>query len=258
LGNGEGDVAIITGPNMSGKSTYIRQVALLTLMAQMGSFIPAKEAAIGLVDRIFTRVGASDELTRGQSTFMVEMTETAVILNNATEKSLVILDEIGRGTSTYDGLALAWAITEHIANNIKCRTLFATHYHELTELGQLLENVKNCNVAVREWMDEIVFLHKIISGGTDKSYGIHVAKLAGVPKTIIERSREILQDLENTFAKEASGEQLGRYKKTDADEASLFVQKNKFVLDKLASIDVNNLTPLEAINLLNQIKKELA
>jgi DNA mismatch repair protein MutS len=257
LGNGDGDVAIITGPNMSGKSTYIRQVALLTLMAQMGSFIPAKEATVGLVDRIFTRVGASDELTRGQSTFMVEMTETAVILNNATEKSLVILDEIGRGTSTYDGLALAWAITEHIANSIKCRTLFATHYHELTELGQLLENVKNCNVAVREWMDEIVFLHKIIAGGTDKSYGIHVAKLAGVPKTIIERSREILQDLENTFAKEASGEQLGRYKKSDADEASLFVQKNKSILDKLASIDVNNLTPLEAINLLNQIKHEM-
>jgi DNA mismatch repair protein MutS len=256
LGNGEGDIIIITGPNMSGKSTYIRQVALLVLMAQMGSFIPAKEAAIGLVDRIFTRVGASDELTRGQSTFMVEMTETAVILNNATEKSLVVLDEIGRGTSTYDGLALAWAITEHIANAIKCRTLFATHYHELTELGSLLSNVKNCNVAVREWMDEIVFLHKIVPGGTDKSYGIHVAKLAGVPKTIVERSKEILQDLENTFAKEASGEQLGRYKK-QADEETLFVQKNKSVLDKLANVDVNSLTPIEAINLLNQIKREM-
>ena len=228
LGNGEGDVVIITGPNMSGKSTYIRQVALLVLMAQMGSFIPAKEATIGLVDRIFTRVGASDELTRGQSTFMVEMTETAVILNNATEKSLVILDEVGRGTSTYDGLALAWAITEHIANIIKCRTLFATHYHELTELGQLLENVKNCNVAVREWMDEIVFLHKIIPGGTDKSYGIHVAKLAGVPKTIIERSKEILQDLENTFAKEASGEQLGRFKKSQDEQSFLSRRINPF------------------------------
>jgi DNA mismatch repair protein MutS len=256
LGNYKGDVVIITGPNMSGKSTYIRQVALLVVMAQMGSFIPAKEATVGLIDRIFTRVGASDELTRGQSTFMVEMTETAIILNNATEKSLVVLDEVGRGTSTYDGLALAWAITEHIANAIKCRTLFATHYHELTELGSLFENVKNCNVAVREWMDEIVFLHKIIPGGTDKSYGIHVAKLAGVPKTIIERGKEILQDLENTFAKEASGEQLGRYKKS-ADEETLFVRKNKSVLDKLASINVNNLTPLEAINLLNQIKKEM-
>ena len=152
-------------------------------MAQMGSFIPAKEAEIGLVDRIFTRVGASDELTRGQSTFMVEMTETANILNNATAKSLVILDEVGRGTSTYDGLALAWAITEHLATRLKCRTLFATHYHELTELAELFDNVKNCNVAVREWMDEVVFLHKIIPGGTDKSYGIHVAKLAGHPET---------------------------------------------------------------------------
>jgi len=180
LGNGAGDCAIITGPNMSGKSTYIRQVALLTLMAQTGSFIPANQATIGLVDRIFTRVGASDELARGQSTFMVEMTETANILNNATDKSLVILDEVGRGTSTYDGLSLAWAITEHIATKIKCRTLFATHYHELTELSELFGNIKNYNVAVREWADEVVFLHKILPGGTDKSYGIHVAKLAGV------------------------------------------------------------------------------
>ena len=178
LGDGKGDCVIITGPNMSGKSTYIRQAALLVLMAQTGSFIPAKEATIGLVDRIFTRVGASDELVRGQSTFMVEMTETANIINNATEKSLVILDEVGRGTSTYDGLSLAWAITEHIAGKIKCRTLFATHYHELTELSELFANIKNCNVAVREWMDEVVFLHKILPGGTDKSYGIHVAKLS--------------------------------------------------------------------------------
>ena len=176
------DLAIITGPNMAGKSTYIRQAALLVLLAQTGSFIPAKEAQIGVADRIFTRVGASDELTRGQSTFMVEMTETANILNNATDRSLVILDEVGRGTSTYDGLSLAWAITEHLANAVKCRTLFATHYHELTELGQLLVNVKNLNVAVREWAGDVVFLHKIIPGGTDKSYGIHVAKLAGIPK----------------------------------------------------------------------------
>jgi len=195
LGGQAGDYLIVTGPNMSGKSTYIRQVALLVLMAQTGSFIPAKDAEIGLVDRIFTRVGASDELVRGQSTFMVEMTETANIINNATEKSLVILDEVGRGTSTYDGLALAWAVTEHIANKIKCRTLFATHYHELTELAELFANVKNCNVAVREWMDEVVFLHKILPGGTDKSYGIHVAKLAGVPKPILQRSSEILEEL---------------------------------------------------------------
>ncbi len=256
LGDSEGDVAIITGPNMAGKSTYIRQAALLVLMAQTGSFIPAKEATIGIVDRIFTRVGASDELMRGQSTFMVEMTETANIVNNATERSLVILDEVGRGTSTYDGLSLAWAITEHIANSIKCRTLFATHYHELTELAQLLVNVKNCNVAVREWQDEVVFLHKILPGGTDKSYGIHVAKLAGLPKSIIQRSATILTDLENTFAKEVEGPELARQRTADETDM-LFVQKNKSVLDKLSSTDVNNLTPIDAINLLNEIKKEL-
>jgi len=252
-----GDILIITGPNMSGKSTYIRQVALLVLMAQIGSFIPAKDAEIGLVDRIFTRVGASDELVRGQSTFMVEMTETANIINNATDKSLVILDEVGRGTSTYDGLSLAWAITEHIASKIKCRTLFATHYHELTELAELFGNVKNCNVAVREWMDEVVFLHKILPGGTDKSYGIHVAKLAGLPKTILERSKEILEELESTFQKEATGEHLSKHKTKEPDKDSLFVQKHKSVLDKLGSTDVNNLTPIEAINLLNQIKNEI-
>ncbi|MHC4756953.1 MAG: MutS-related protein, partial [Planctomycetota bacterium] len=258
LGNNCGDVVIITGPNMSGKSTYIRQTALLIAMAQTGSFIPVKAAQIGIVDRIFTRVGASDELIRGQSTFMVEMTETANILNNATERSLVILDEVGRGTSTYDGLSLAWAITEHIANKIKCRTLFATHYHELTELAELFANVRNCNVAVREWMDEVVFLHKILPGGTDKSYGIHVAKLAGVPKSILERSKEILEELESTFQKEASGEHLAKHKTKEPDADSLFVEKHKSVLDKLASIDINNLTPIEAINLLNQIKNEIS
>jgi DNA mismatch repair protein MutS len=257
LGEKAGDVLVITGPNMSGKSTYIRQTALLVIMAQAGSFIPAKDAQLGLVDRIFTRVGASDELVRGQSTFMVEMTETANIINNATEKSLVILDEVGRGTSTYDGLALAWAITEHIANKIKCRTLFATHYHELTELAELFANVKNCNVAVREWADEVVFLHKILPGGTDKSYGIHVAKLAGVPKPIVQRSKEILEELENTFAKEAAGRGLAKHKTKKPPQDILFVQKHKSILDKLSSTDVNNLTPIDAINLLNQIKKEI-
>jgi DNA mismatch repair protein MutS len=257
LGNNSGDCMIITGPNMSGKSTYIRQTALLVLMAQIGSFIPAKKATIGLVDKIFTRVGASDELTRGQSTFMVEMTETANIINNATKRSLVILDEVGRGTSTYDGLSLAWAITEHIATKLKCRTLFATHYHELTELAELFENIKNCNVAVREWAGEVVFLHKILAGGTDKSYGIHVAKLAGLPKSILERSSEILEELESTFTKEATGEHLAKHKTKQPDPDSLFVQKHKSVLEKLASIDINNLTPIEAINLLNKIKKEI-
>jgi len=258
LGEKAGNCCIITGPNMSGKSTYIRQNALLVLMAQTGSFIPAEDARIGLVDRIFTRVGASDELTRGQSTFMVEMTETANIINNATEKSLVILDEVGRGTSTYDGLSLAWAITEHIAANLKCRTLFATHYHELTELAELFTNVKNYNVAVREWAEEVVFLHRILPGGTDKSYGIHVAKLAGLPKSILERSKEILEELENTFAKEASGQHLAKHKTKTPDTDLLFVQQHKSVLEKLASTDINNLTPIEAINLLNQIKSQIS
>ena len=187
-----GFVLLITGPNMAGKSTYIRQVALLTLMAQIGSFVPAREATIGVADRIFARVGASDELTRGQSTFMVEMTETARILNTATSRSLVILDEIGRGTSTYDGMSLAWSVVEHLHEHVGCRTLFATHYHELTDLEKSLPGVKNLNVAVREWQDEVVFLHKIVEGAADKSYGIHVARLAGVPREVIERSKDIL------------------------------------------------------------------
>jgi hypothetical protein len=178
---------------MAGKSTYIRQVALLTLLAHTGSFIPAKEARIDLVDRIFTRIGASDDLARGQSTFMVEMSETANILNNATPRSLIILDEIGRGTSTFDGLSLAWSIVEYLHNIVGAKTLFATHYHELTELAQRLPRIKNYNVAVREWHDAIVFLRKIVEGGTDKSYGIQVARLAGVPKEVLERAKQILQ-----------------------------------------------------------------
>lgn len=188
---------LITGPNMAGKSTYIRQVALLTLMAQMGSFIPAASAEIGLVDRIFTRVGASDDLSRGQSTFMVEMNETALIVNNATDRSLVILDEIGRGTSTFDGLSLAWSIAEHLHDEIKARALFATHYHEMTALAQSRPGVQNYNVAVREWNDQVIFLRKIIAGAADKSYGIHVARLAGLPDTIISRAKEILAHLES-------------------------------------------------------------
>jgi DNA mismatch repair protein MutS len=183
---------------MAGKSTYIRQVALLTLLAHTGSFVPAAEARIDLVDRIFTRIGASDDLTRGQSTFMVEMTETANILNNATPRSLIVLDEIGRGTSTFDGLSLAWSIVEHLHNQVGAKTLFATHYHELTELAQRLPRLKNSNVAVREWRDQIVFLRKIVEGGTDKSYGIHVARLAGVPKEVLERAKVILGNLEES------------------------------------------------------------
>ena len=191
-------IALITGPNMAGKSTYIRQVALIVLLAHTGSFVPAAEARIDLVDRIFTRIGASDDLTRGQSTFMVEMTETANILNNATPRSLVVLDEIGRGTSTFDGLSLAWSIVEHLHNQVGAKTLFATHYHELTELAVRLPRLKNFNVAVREWRDQIVFLRKIVEGGTDKSYGIHVARLAGVPKEVLERAKVILSNLEES------------------------------------------------------------
>ena len=196
LGGGEGMFLLITGPNMAGKSTYIRQVALLILLAQIGSYVPAKSATIGIADRIFTRVGASDELSRGQSTFMVEMTEAANILNNATAKSLVILDEIGRGTSTYDGVSLAWAITEYLHNQVGCRSLFATHYHELAQLAETLPNLRNCNVLVREWQEDIVFLHKIAAGSADKSYGIHVARLAGVPAEVLDRAAQVLQQLE--------------------------------------------------------------
>jgi len=195
LGQEDGMFLLITGPNMAGKSTYIRQVALLVLLAQIGSYVPAKSAVVGIADRIFTRVGASDELSRGQSTFMVEMTEAANILNNAGPKSLVILDEIGRGTSTYDGVSLAWAITEYLHNQVGCRSLFATHYHELAQLAETLPHLRNCNVLVREWKDDIVFLHKIAPGSADKSYGIHVARLAGVPHEVLERAALVLRQL---------------------------------------------------------------
>ena len=196
LDNREQQILIITGPNMAGKSTYIRQVALLVLMAQVGSYIPAARATVGLVNRIFTRVGANDDLARGQSTFMVEMNETANILNNATARSLIVLDEIGRGTSTFDGLSIAWAVAEHLHNGVGAKTLFATHYHELTELAATMPRVKNYNVAVREWQDQVIFLHKILPGGTDKSYGIQVARLAGLPKEVLARAKEVLSNLE--------------------------------------------------------------
>jgi len=209
----ERQIALITGPNMAGKSTYIRQVALLALLAHTGSFIPAAEAQIDRVDRIFTRIGASDDLARGQSTFMVEMSETANILNNATARSLVILDEIGRGTSTFDGLSLAWSIVEHLHNQVGAKTLFATHYHELTELAGRLPRLKNFNVAVREWNDQVVFLHKIVEGGADKSYGIQVARLAGVPRPVIERAKVILRNLEESeLTPEGTVRQQARHK----------------------------------------------
>lgn len=196
LDSSERRFAIITGPNMAGKSTYIRQVALLTLMSQIGSYVPAARARIGIVDRIFTRVGASDDLSKGQSTFMVEMNETANILNNATAAGLVILDEIGRGTSTFDGLSIAWSVAEHLHDVIRCRTLFATHYHEITDLARTRSGVVNLNVAVREWNDQVIFLRKILSGRADQSYGIQVARLAGLPDGVLNRAKEILNNLE--------------------------------------------------------------
>ena len=206
---GDHQIMIITGPNMAGKSTYIRQVALLVLMAQIGSWIPARKAAIGLVDRIFTRVGANDDLARGQSTFMVEMNETANILNHATQDSLIILDEIGRGTSTYDGISIAWAVVEHLHDRIKAKTLFATHYHELTQMARRLPRIRNCNVAVREWNDQIIFLRKIVDGSTDRSYGIQVGRLAGLPREVIDRAKEILKKLESSDS-EADWDQNGK------------------------------------------------
>ncbi len=246
---------IITGPNMAGKSTYIRQVALLVLMAQVGSFVPARAMRFGLVDRIFARVGASDEISRGQSTFMVEMVETANILHNASRRSLVILDEIGRGTSTFDGLSLAWAITEYLAKHLGCRTLFATHYHELTELSDLLEGVKNYNVAVREYRDEVIFLHRIVPGGADKSYGVHVARLAGIPKEVIARAGEVLVELEQNFARESHGSSLAAERTRTNDQFLLFDMPHPCV-EQLRQMNLAGLTPEQALDLLKTLQKQ--
>lgn len=243
-------IRVITGPNMSGKSTFLRQVALIILMAQMGSFIPAEKATIGLVDRIFTRIGAQDEIHAGQSTFMVEMIEAANILHNASPRSLLILDEIGRGTSTYDGVSIAWAMIEYIHNhpNLKAYTLFATHYHELTELADLLPGVRNYNVAVSESDGKVVFLHKIIPGGADRSYGIHVAQIAGLPKPVVQRADEILQQLEKT-----SGTTLER-KEMSKQQLALFPENNA-LLEAFEELDINSLSPIEALNLLYEWKR---
>ncbi|MFN3742834.1 MAG: DNA mismatch repair protein MutS [Anaerolineales bacterium] len=244
-------VRIITGPNMSGKSTYLRQTALIVLMAQIGSFVPAQAARIGIVDRIFTRIGAQDEIHAGQSTFMVEMVETANILHHATPRSLLILDEIGRGTSTYDGLAIAWAVVEYIHNHpgLRAKTLFATHYHELTQLAELLPGVRNYNVAVSEADGKVVFLHHIVPGGTDKSYGIHVAQLAGLPQPVIQRANQILSELERTS---------GRAVRTDdflPQQLSLFPETNP-LLEELKALDLNSLTPIEALTKLYEWQRK--
>ena len=270
LDNGARRISVITGPNMAGKSTYMRQTALIVLMAQIGSFVPADKAKIGVVDRIFTRVGASDDLASGQSTFMVEMTEVANILRNATSKSLLILDEIGRGTSTFDGLSIAWAVIEHISNTrlLGAKTLFATHYHELTELEGKIPGVNNYCIAVKEKGDDIVFLRKIIKGGADKSYGIQVAKLAGVPDSVIERAKELVDELVHADITGAIKDLAQNQKKTkpkpvhydevDLEQMSLFdTVKDQDILEELKNLDISNLTPVDALNTLYRFQTKL-
>ncbi|MBR5789478.1 MAG: DNA mismatch repair protein MutS, partial [Lachnospiraceae bacterium] len=266
LDNKKNRIAIITGPNMAGKSTYMRQTALICLMAQMGSYVPASYANIGIVDHIFTRVGASDDLASGQSTFMVEMTEVANILRNATSNSLILLDEIGRGTSTYDGLSIAWAVVEHISDPkiLGAKTLFATHYHELTELEGRLDNVSNYCIAVKENGDDIVFLRKIVKGGADKSYGIQVARLAGVPESVIERAKEIANSLADSDVA-LNTDKITEIKKPKDDviygepeQLSLFdLGFENPVINEIRNLDTNNMTPMDALNKLVELKKKL-
>lgn len=258
LDKNDNRLSIITGPNMAGKSTYMRQVALITLMAQIGSFVPASYARIGVVDKIFTRVGASDDLSMGQSTFMVEMMEVAQILKEATGNSLVILDEIGRGTSTYDGLSIAWAVAEYISNKEKCgaKTLFATHYHELTDLENKLEGVKNYSIAVKEKGEDIIFLRKIVKGGTDESYGVHVAKLAGVPQVVTKRANEILKSIERKNV--LNNKKIEKQEKGVADgQLTMYNYKLAEIAHELDKIDVNELTPIDALNTLVKIKEKM-
>ncbi|HEX6900810.1 MAG TPA: DNA mismatch repair protein MutS [Thermoanaerobaculia bacterium] len=261
LDGDQSQIVLLTGPNMGGKSTYLRQVALIVLMAQAGSFVPADEAVIGVCDRIFTRVGASDDLARGESTFMVEMIETANILRHATEKSLVILDEVGRGTATFDGLSLAWAIVEYLHENRRPKTLFATHYHELTELASLLPRVVNRTMAVREWEDRIVFLRRVVPGSADKSYGLHVARLAGLPETVIERAAEILANLESQEYDPTGRPRLARGsgvpESAQPAQMTLFSPPEQVVAALLRDVDLNQMTPLGALNLLHSLKSRL-
>jgi len=269
--NQDAFIYLITGPNMSGKSTYMRQSALIVLMAQIGCFVPASSANIGICDRIFTRVGASDDLSSGQSTFMVEMNEVANILRNATSDSLLILDEIGRGTSTFDGLAIAWAVIEHISNRklLGAKTLFATHYHELTELEGKIDNVNNYCIAVKEQGEDIVFLRKIIKGGADKSYGIQVARLAGVPDMVTDRAKEIVNELSDNDitekiqsisvnVKSENGKKVSKPDEVDMGQMSLFdTVKDEDVLKELKEIDIGTLTPIDALNTLYKLQSKL-
>lgn len=257
LDDDENRTMIITGPNMAGKSTYMRQVAIITLMAHIGCFVPAKSAEISLTDRIFTRIGASDDLSGGQSTFMVEMIEVATILNYATSSSLLVLDEIGRGTSTFDGLSIAWAVLEYITKNIKAKTLFATHFHELTELEDL-EGVKNYRVLVSQVNDTIVFLHKIVRGGASQSFGIEVASLAGVSKPVIEHAKNIMLSLEEDSKNRDTNEMLlSSAKKNVTAQVSFFDSGDSKIEKQIRDTDVNNLTPLQALTILSDLKKQL-
>ncbi len=262
----ENQILIVTGPNMGGKSTYLRQVALISILAQMGSYVPARKTELGVVDRIFTRIGAMDFLNVGQSTFMVEMLETANILNNATGRSLILLDEIGRGTSTFDGLSIAWAVAEylHEKDNVRARTLFATHYHELTDLALTMKRIKNFHVSVKEWKDEIVFLRKIVPGPSDKSYGIQVAKLAGIPPAVIERAREVLFNLEKLELDESGLPRLAYPSRHRRDRAQLLLfredreqEKLRELKEEIEGCNLSALTPLEALNFLNELKAKL-
>ena len=259
LSVGEAPILVLTGPNMAGKSTYIRQAAIITLMAQVGSFVPASRASIGLVDRIFTRVGLQDDLGSGQSTFMVEMVETAAILNQATSRSLVILDEVGRGTSTYDGMSIARSVIEHLHNDprLGCKSMFATHYHELTQLAGALPGVRNFSVAVAEEDGNVVFLHRIVPGGADKSYGVHVARLAGLPRAVVSRAWEVLDELENGAKAKVSGNgsKPRRRERAGAQQISLFQEENP-VVEEVRRLDIANLTPLEAINTLYHLQQK--
>jgi DNA mismatch repair protein MutS len=250
-------IMVLTGPNMGGKSTYLRQAALSVILAQMGSFVPARSARLSVVDRVFTRIGASDNLARGRSTFMVEMTETAAILHTATPRSLILLDEVGRGTATYDGLAIAWAAIEYLHARTRAKTLFATHYFELTELADRLSGVKNYHVSVKETGGGIVFLRKVEPGAADRSYGIEVAKLAGLPHEVIVRAREVLEEHEN--AELRLTDQLAQDDAQPARPAQLtiFTPLSHQVVDSLREVDLNRLTPLEALNLLAELKKQL-
>jgi DNA mismatch repair protein MutS len=253
----QNQILILTGPNMAGKSTYMRQIALIVILGQMGSFVPATAACIGIVDRIFTRIGATDFLARGESTFMVEMRETANILRHATERSLILLDEVGRGTSTFDGISIAWAVAEWLHDHLgKPRTLFATHYHELADLAQTRERVKNHNFAVKEWQGDIIFLRNLLEGAASHSYGIHVARLAGLPSPVIHRAKEILQQLEGGQGRESGFGAPAQPANERPVQLALFGSRELKLCETLRNIDISQLTPLQALNILSKLSEE--